>query len=539
MSNVIAQAAGALVLVGIGIGAGWYAAGGAEPDAADAEVPDTAAPVLSAQALQNLGVTIQGARLSAFVRTIRVQASVVDAPLNARPVTTGLGGIVTELHVRPGERIAAGAPLMTLARAAIARPELTLTGNLLPSLSEDFHTAVAAYRSASTQVAIVKRELARVKTFTESGTKDDLPALPRQRQIDLEYDLDRANQSLSNARHELERHGLTVEEMDSVASNNTRVPNDRLWRNALAANGFWGERESLILELIPSWARKVPWVVGALGELAAAGRVDPDLELAVRQSKPLREHFAEALSLLVEGHSVGRVRLLADAGELNPVVIIRAPQGAPDWDVERIVVRPGENVDAGATLVDLHDARTMWLQAEPIGEEVGAIGRAYSERVEMTASPLIEGGGTDLIGLFVDRLATRGGEHERGAQAVVVCSNTELASSGDRAMRTWTLRAGQQYVLHVPEQQLDERFVLPAEAVVRNGAERVVLVQEGDTFRMEPVHVEFEDESVAVVANDGAIFPGDPICVTGAFALSLSLMSGDQKADPHAGHSHD
>ena len=45
---------------------------------------------------------------------------------------------------------------------------------------------------------------------------------------------------------------------------------------------------------------------------------------------------------------------------------------------------------------------------------------------------------------------------------------------------------------------------------------------------------------LAVVSNDGAVFPGDTIALRGAYALSLALQagSGGGRADPHAGHHH-
>jgi hypothetical protein len=63
-------------------------------------------------------------------------------------------------------------------------------------------------------------------------------------------------------------------------------------------------------------------------------------------------------------------------------------------------------------------------------------------------------------------------------------------------------------------------------------------VADGDTFRAQPVHVEYEDDEVAVIANDGSIFPGDPVATSGAFALGLALEAGPAGADPHAGHDH-
>ena len=42
----------------------------------------------------------------------------------------------------------------------------------------------------------------------------------------------------------------------------------------------------------------------------------------------------------------------------------------------------------------------------------------------------------------------------------------------------------------------------------------------------------------AVVANDGALFEGDPVALTGAFALGLALQQDTGAVDPHAGHNH-
>ncbi len=554
MKNVVLCIVGSTLLVTAGIAAGWYVGSPDEPhveveapdphaghqhaeDEPHADEPDTAGgdQPLSAQALQNLGVTVAKVSLSDFVLSVRVQASVVDAPLNARPVTTELGGIVTELHVRPGQSVRPGTSLATLTRTAIPRPELPLVGALLPSLSEDLHDAVASYRNAITQRKIVNRELERVRRFTDTGTTNGLPILPRKTQIDLEYDLARAEQGLTNARREIERHGLTSAEIDALPRQGAVVANDVLWRRALAANGFWSEREDAVLAALPERLRRTPWVVGGLGELAAAGRSGDDLATVITATPALRDRFVEGLSLLLAGHSVAHVRLIAERGELEPVVSLRAPDGPPDWDVESIAVQPGQRVEAGAIAVVLHDARTMWIHVEPIGEEVAAVIAAFVEAVPLSAAPLLTKAGPELTGLTVDRLAIRGG---RGTGAYIVCRNAPLETSGPTGTRTWGLREGLQYVVSVPATRMPQRFVLPAEAVVQQGAERVVLVQDGDAFVSHPVHVEYEDADVAVIANDGALEAGDPVAVTGAFALSLA-QQGSPAADRHAGHGHD
>ena len=57
---------------------------------------------LSAQTLKNLGVKVGPAKLSDFVRSDRVQAKVVDGPLNDQPVPALLGGVITSIEVTCG-----------------------------------------------------------------------------------------------------------------------------------------------------------------------------------------------------------------------------------------------------------------------------------------------------------------------------------------------------------------------------------------------------------------------------------------------------
>ena len=61
--------------------------------------------------------------------------------------------------------------------------------------------------------------------------------------------------------------------------------------------------------------------------------------------------------------------------------------------------------------------------------------------------------------------------------------------------------------------------------------------RDGDTIKAIPVHVEYEDSEVVVVANDGAVYPGEPIVLEGAYALALALRDEGASAGGH-GHGH-
>ncbi|MHC4932159.1 MAG: efflux RND transporter periplasmic adaptor subunit [Planctomycetota bacterium] len=537
MKRHVASIAFGALLVVIGIAAGWYAARQGQTTEADDEAPATAS-VLSEQALKNLGVRVGDAELTEFVRYTTVQAVVVDPPLNTQPVVAPLGGIVTEIAVRPGQVVPAGARLVCALRAPIPRPALSLTSDILTPVSENLHEAVAKLRTANSQLRIAKTELERVRAFTTSGTTDGLPLLPRKTEIDLKYALARAEQETANARRELERHGLSIAEIDSVANGALPPGNLRLWRRALENNGLWGDPEDAILGALPERARELPWSVAAIGELAAAGLATDELAKALSETPALAEHFVEAAALLLQGNSVPRLRLLAERGALEPMMKLDAPAGGvPDWDVAEILVRPGQRVEPGETVVLLHSPRSMWLQMEPVGEEIGYVLDALEASDVLAAVPLLKGSGPALKDLRLDRLDTRSELKTRGAVAYVICKNEPVAAA-DSDARSWRLRTGLRYLVRVPIEHLEQRFVLPAGAVAERGPERFVFLQDGSTFRAVPVHVEYEDDEVVVVANDGSLFPGDPVVTHGAFALALALQIDTAAADPHAGHSH-
>lgn len=93
--------------------------------------------------------------------------------------------------------------------------------------------------------------------------------------------------------------------------------------------------------------------------------------------------------------------------------------------------------------------------------------------------------------------------------------------------------------LRVPVETWPDQIVLPVEAIADEGAETFVFVQNGDHFDRQPVHLIYRDQTHAVVANDGSIFPGDMVALNSAHQLQMALTNkADGGVDPHAGHSH-
>ena len=102
----------------------------------------------------------------------------------------------------------------------------------------------------------------------------------------------------------------------------------------------------------------------------------------------------------------------------------------------------------------------------------------------------------------------------------------------------WKYRPGQRLQLRIPVEVWQEEFVLPTEAVINEGAESFVFQENGDHFDRVPVHVKYKDQTSVVIANDGALFPGDVIARRGAHRMQMTLKNKAGGVDPHAGHTH-
>jgi membrane fusion protein, heavy metal efflux system len=96
--------------------------------------------------------------------------------------------------------------------------------------------------------------------------------------------------------------------------------------------------------------------------------------------------------------------------------------------------------------------------------------------------------------------------------------------------------------LLLPIERLKNRVVLPADAVVKEGADSFVFRANGKLLQRIPVQVEHLDARNAVLKQAGALAPGDLIAMNQSYQLNLALkksQSGERSSHDHAGHSHE
>jgi hypothetical protein len=231
--------------------------------------------------------------------------------------------------------------------------------------------------------------------------------------------------------------------------------------------------------------------------------------------------------------------------ELDRTMEVQAPrlEGVADWDLDSVEVKAGQKVEAGQVLAVLRNPRRLLLRSEPVGGEIAGILGALGREAEMSASPLVEGAGPVLQGLKLSYITSDSEGHgevaflEIGNEPLHVGEN--VGENGTGKTRTWKLRPGQRYMLRVPAEVLSDVYVLPSTAVTDDGPDKVVFLQDGESFKTARVVVRYQDEEIAVLdARHSELFPGDAVVQRGAFGLSLALKAGSGAADPHAGHNH-
>lgn len=275
------------------------------------------------------------------------------------------------------------------------------------------------------------------------------------------------------------------------------------------------------------------------------------LERQYEQQKQEAALRAQRQSLLLHGLSNAQVdailqqrKLLQDLTVVVPVTTEEggmSPAGAI-FQIQSVKVAQGQHVDAGDTLAILADHSQLFIEGEAFERDVREISRAAERDSPVSAILETEGGKPEVISnLRVLYLAARVNPDARTLDFYVTLPNErerDVKLDGHRFV-AWQFRPGQRMQLQIPVETLPDRIVLPVEAVAQDGAEAYVFTPNGDHFDRRSVHVEYRDPQWAVIANDGSLFPGDLVAISGAQQLQLALKNqAGGGIDPHAGHSH-
>jgi len=224
-----------------------------------------------------------------------------------------------------------------------------------------------------------------------------------------------------------------------------------------------------------------------------------------------------------------------------------APLSHPDhipasFLVTELEVRRGQGVNAGQELLQLSDYSQILIEGQAYQQDGEALRMASDNALGVQAVMASAGGKAELIdGLRVVYIGTEVGRQSRVLPFYVALENQieRTDTRDDKKYISWVYKPGQRLTIRLPKSQIQNAMVVPKEAVAEEGPERYVFVENGNHFDRIPIHVVARDSVHVAIANDGQVWPGQSIAISGAHQLQMVLKNQTGGAiDPHAGHSH-
>jgi multidrug efflux pump subunit AcrA (membrane-fusion protein) len=257
-------------------------------------------------------------------------------------------------------------------------------------------------------------------------------------------------------------------------------------------------------------------------------------------------------AMLLHGITESQIESILDTKRLFRSITVRAPDHVHDGDscggdhlfqIQRLAVAQGEQVEVGQELAVLSDHCELHIEGLAFEDDAPSIRDAARLGREVTARLLVgDSPGAEITGLEILYVADQIDLQSRAFKVYVRLPNTlalDKSRSENKRFIEWMYKPGQRMQLSVPVDTWEDQLVLPTTGVVDEGAEVYVYQQNGDHFDQVPVHVLYRDQDAVVIANDGALFPGDVIAGDGAYQMHLALKNKSGGGiDPHAGHNH-
>lgn len=292
-----------------------------------------------------------------------------------------------------------------------------------------------------------------------------------------------------------------------------------------------------------------------LEKIAAGGAIPGKsvLERKYEQQKLTGLIRAQQQALLLHGLHPEQVETIRQKRELLGQLTVRAPEShdpagcAADapclLQVQDLDTEQGQHVTAGETLCVLSDHCELYIEGKAFAHDIPALNEAARQAWPIKALLDVGGGQAETIeGLRILLLGARVDPQSRTLPFYATLKNEvvrdETTPEGRRFV-SWRFKPGQRAELQVPLETWPDRVVLPAAAVVQEGPESYVFLQNGDHFDRRAVHVEYRDRDWVVLADENEVWPGDVVAMSGAQQLQLALKNkAGAGADPHAGHSH-
>jgi multidrug efflux pump subunit AcrA (membrane-fusion protein) len=452
---------------------------------------------LSATARKNMGLVVEPLELrtekNPYPRSIQLLGKVVERPGEGdRSVTSPFAGVVTEIAKLPGE---------------VVRPGDTLF--VLQPTSEYLQETQARLYKAALDLEINLKEQSRLRGIPDGES------LFRARLIELGYEKDRLEAALKAYRQELRARLLPL--FNDLENSTER---DRKIEQQLDAIERQGRFLTRIEIKAPGERSMSTPVAGAAGPSAS----------------PPKETSDQAIF----------------------------------YEVEDLKVRVGSQAQAGETLCRLGNHALLYIEGQAFEQDVPllqeAIDKGWTVRADFReeadadqkwAKAIASSGPqppVELDKLRILYLSNRLDANTKTFPFYILLPNQrqhQTRPDTGRSYLFWRFRVDQPVRLNIQVGEFSNVFILPIDAVAREGPDAYVFrakvyQKEGEiVLQRKPVHVLHEDSRNVVVANDGSVAAGSLVAQNGAAQLNRVLKAqiaggGEEgHGHSHAGHSHD
>lgn len=275
---------------------------------------------------------------------------------------------------------------------------------------------------------------------------------------------------------------------------------------------------------------------------------------AYRQELLNRGLLPEQIAASAEGNFVSEIAILAPPPSLRadskslvsqpatgPSSEDSNPLPPPSFEVQELKVDLGHQVQAGQTLCLLANHQILSIEGRAFRDETPLLERSVKENwpVEIDFQEDAASGWPTLNETFQIRYLanTIDPVNRTFAFRIPLENESRIVEDAGRTQMLWRFRPGQKLRILIRTEKLDKVFVLPAEALARDGVETFVFTQNVNTFERKAVRLLHQDRQHAVIAHDGALLPGMFVVQNAAAQLNRMAQSHTSGA-PKGYHVH-
>lgn len=219
------------------------------------------------------------------------------------------------------------------------------------------------------------------------------------------------------------------------------------------------------------------------------------------------------------------------------------PQASPfSYELQSLNVALGQQVEAGTVLCHLSDHRALLIEGRGFKKDLALIQNAARQQlpIEVTFETSDEEHWPPLAQPFqIEHVANLIDAATRTFAFYLPLENQyQIFEQEGQKRFLWHFRPGDRVRLRVAVERLENVFVLPQAAIVRDGPEAYVFRQNGDLFDRISVHVVHEDRLSVVIANDGRLRKGSYLAQNAAATLQRVLRAQLASGQPTNVHVH-